>query len=150
MVCWGFAIARGVSWSSKRRMVRSVLASWSSTLNDIRRLYNEIMVLDRTQLSEGKRREINFALVNFIITWFLFLLQTFEGHESSVLRGEFLSHGMQLITSGGDGLLKLWNIKTSECVSTLDQHESHVWTVVGESISDPRAREYFVIQLILI
>jgi len=41
---------------------------------------------------------------------------------------------MQLITSGGDGLLKLWNIKTSECVSTLHQHESHVWTLAGKLV----------------
>jgi len=60
------------------------------------------------------------------------MFQTFEGHESSVLRGEFLSRGMQIITSGGDGLLKIWNIKTSECVSTLHQHESHVWTFASE------------------
>lgn len=29
-------------------------------------------------------------------------------------------------------------------MSTLDQHESHVWTLVGESITDLRTREYLV------
>lgn len=56
---------------------------------------------------------------------------------------------MQLITSGGDGLLKLWNIKTSECISTLDQHESHVWTLVGKSISDLHVQEYLAIDVLI-
>ena len=33
--------------------------------------------------------------------------------------------------SGSDGLLKLWQIKTSECMKTLDGHEAKVWTVGG-------------------
>jgi U3 small nucleolar RNA-associated protein 13 len=59
------------------------------------------------------------------------MLQTFEGHDSSVLRAEFISHGMQLVTAGADGLLKLWNIKTSECMATFDEHNGRIWTVAG-------------------
>jgi U3 small nucleolar RNA-associated protein 13 len=58
-------------------------------------------------------------------------LQTFEGHDSSVLRAEFISQGMQLITAGADGLLKLWNIKTSECMTTLDDHDGRIWALAG-------------------
>lgn len=29
--------------------------------------------------------------------------------------------------SGSDGLLKLWTIKTNECVKTLDGHEDKIW-----------------------
>jgi U3 small nucleolar RNA-associated protein 13 len=59
------------------------------------------------------------------------MLQTFEGHDSSVLRAEFISQGMQLITAGADGLLKLWNVKTSECMTTLDDHDGRIWALAG-------------------
>ena len=35
--------------------------------------------------------------------------------------------------SGSDGLLKLWTIKTSECVKTLDAHEARVWALAVNS-----------------
>ena len=52
--------------------------------------------------------------------------QTFEGHTMSVLRVTFLSHGMQLLSAGTDGLLKLWTIKTNDCVGTFDGHDDRV------------------------
>lgn len=55
-------------------------------------------------------------------------IQTFEGHTNSVLRLDFLSSGMQMVTSASDGLVKLWNIKGEECVKTLDNHEDKVST----------------------
>lgn len=58
-------------------------------------------------------------------------LQTLEGHDSSVLRAEFISQGMQLVTAGADGLLKLWNIKTSECTATFDDHDGRIWALTG-------------------
>lgn len=54
------------------------------------------------------------------------LPQTFEGHTVSVLRASFLTHGMQLLSAGSDGLLKLWTIKTNECVATYDAHDDRV------------------------
>lgn len=39
---------------------------------------------------------------------------------------------MQIITSSGDGLVKLWSVKTSECISTLEKHESAVWALKGK------------------
>lgn len=62
----------------------------------------------------------------------MFSAQTFEGHESAVLKMEFLSRGMQILSSGSDGLLKLWCIKTAECITTLDQHNNRVWSLAGE------------------
>uniref|UniRef100_A0A2K6AEX8 Transducin beta like 3 n=1 Tax=Mandrillus leucophaeus TaxID=9568 RepID=A0A2K6AEX8_MANLE len=49
-------------------------------------------------------------------------LQTFEGHDVA-----FVSRGTQLLSSGSDGLVKLWTIKNNECVRTLDAHEDKVW-----------------------
>nr|CAD7264084.1 unnamed protein product [Timema shepardi] len=76
----------------------------------------------------------------------LTVLQTLEGHSSSVLRAEFLSRGMQLITTGADGLLKLWSIKSSECVATFDHHNARVWALAGRReidtyVSRERERE---------
>ncbi|KAH7951980.1 hypothetical protein HPB52_016325 [Rhipicephalus sanguineus] len=59
--------------------------------------------------------------------------QTFEGHECSVLKVVFLAHGMQLLSSGADGNLKLWNVNANECVQTLDEHEDKVWALAVSS-----------------
>ncbi|KAF8204036.1 U3 small nucleolar RNA-associated protein [Pholiota molesta] len=53
-------------------------------------------------------------------------LRTFEGHTNSVLRVDFLNAGLQLISTGSDGLAKLWNVREEECVATLDNHEDKV------------------------
>lgn len=58
-----------------------------------------------------------------------FLRQTFEGHSNSVLRVDFISQGQQLVSSSSDGLVKLWNIKGEECVTSLDNHEDKVWAL---------------------
>ncbi|KAG4305198.1 hypothetical protein PORY_001368 [Pneumocystis oryctolagi] len=46
------------------------------------------------------------------------------GHSyvKPVLKVLFMSCGQQIISSGSDGLVKLWTIKTNECVTTLDNH----------------------------
>jgi U3 small nucleolar RNA-associated protein 13 len=41
----------------------------------------------------------------------------------------FFNHGTQLVSSGSDGLLKLWTIKTGECIETLDAHTDKVWSL---------------------
>ncbi|CAA6673787.1 unnamed protein product [Spirodela intermedia] len=72
-------------------------------------------------------------------------LRTFEGHTAGVLRASFVTRGCSLFHAvtdhlflqqifffspcGADGLLKLWTVKTSECVATYDQHESKVWAL---------------------
>ena len=48
-----------------------------------------------------------------------------------MLKLAFISSGMQLLSSGSDGLLKLWNIKTSECVDSFDGHEDKVWALAA-------------------
>ncbi|XP_026678519.1 transducin beta-like protein 3 [Diaphorina citri] len=69
-------------------------------------------------------------------------LKSLEGHDASVLRCHFINKGTQIVrmiiraldyqdsyapgtqivSTGADGLLKLWSIKTSTCVSTFDKH----------------------------
>lgn len=79
-------------------------------------------------------------------------MKTFEGHTSSVLRASFLTRGTQFVSSGmklsgtyfalsinlmafminlidvsgADGLVKLWTVKSNECIATYDNHEDKV------------------------
>jgi U3 small nucleolar RNA-associated protein 13 len=66
-------------------------------------------------------------------------LRTFEGHEASVLNIKFIRNGLQLMTSGADGLLKLWNVKDAECVNTFDAHTQKIWALAArtETIDAP-------------
>lgn len=36
---------------------------------------------------------------------------------------------MQLLSSGADGLMKLWNVPSTECLNTFDGHEDKVWAM---------------------
>ena len=51
------------------------------------------------------------------------------GHTGGVLDIRFLSNGMQLMSSATDGLVKLWNIRTTDCVQTMDNHDAKVWSI---------------------
>jgi U3 small nucleolar RNA-associated protein 13 len=57
-------------------------------------------------------------------------LKVFEGHANSVLRVDWLGgekelHG-QLVSAAADGLVKVWDSRTEECITTLDGHEDKV------------------------
>ncbi|KAI4370195.1 hypothetical protein MLD38_018569 [Melastoma candidum] len=56
-------------------------------------------------------------------------LKTFEGHTAMVLRASFLTRGTQQVSCGGDGVVKLWSVRTSECISTCDEHEDKIWAL---------------------
>lgn len=59
-------------------------------------------------------------------------VRTFQGHVASVLRVRFLG-GLQLLSSGSDGLVKLWTIRTNECEATMDAHYGKVWAMDNAS-----------------
>ena len=44
---------------------------------------------------------------------------TFTGHQSWVLAVAFHPDGNTLASSSADGTIKLWNIKTGDCIKTL-------------------------------
>lgn len=56
-------------------------------------------------------------------------VKNFVGHTNSVLKVRFLrgSKGLQCLSGASDGLVKVWNVQTEECVDTLDGHEERVW-----------------------
>lgn len=57
------------------------------------------------------------------------LVKTFQGHDCSVLNFDFLSSGLQILSVGSDGNVKLWDCKTNECMKTIDAHSGNTWTL---------------------
>ena len=45
----------------------------------------------------------------------------------------FCSAGMQLLSCGSDGCLKLWTVRTNSCVATYDAHGDKVWALAASS-----------------
>ncbi len=41
--------------------------------------------------------------------------------------------GVQLLSSGADGLMKLWSVRTTECLNTFDGHEDKVCCVFQDA-----------------
>ncbi|KZV74065.1 WD40 repeat-like protein, partial [Peniophora sp. CONT] len=70
-------------------------------------------------------------------------LRVLEGHSNSVLRVEWLGSpssgaegpaqikGNRIASAGADGLVKLWDARGEECLSTLDGHEDKVWALAS-------------------
>lgn len=58
-------------------------------------------------------------------------MQTLEGQDCSILNCSFINNGSQIVSSGTDGLIKIWLIKSGECVSTLDKHAARIWALAG-------------------
>ncbi len=46
-----------------------------------------------------------------------------------MLKVYFLNNGTQLISTGSDGLLKLWHTRSDECVGTFDEHTEKLWAL---------------------
>src|ERR1700694_5034736 len=57
------------------------------------------------------------------------LTKTFEGHSNAVYKVIFMAGQRQLVSAGGDGLVKVWTIKSGECDTTLDNHSDRVWSL---------------------
>lgn len=56
-------------------------------------------------------------------------IRTFLGHGASVLRARFSAAGTHIVSSGGDGLLKVWNAQTGHCLFTEEAHDGKVWAM---------------------
>lgn len=68
-------------------------------------------------------------------------LRTFEGHTNSVLKVLWLplapnvssnsrsGRGTQVVSAGGDGLVKVWDVRSGELATTLDNHIDRVWAL---------------------
>jgi len=71
-------------------------------------------------------------------------LRTFEGHSGSILKAIFLSQSQvgsclvgrihdgfhfQVLSCGGDGLVKLWKVSNCECTNTFDDHDDRIWSI---------------------
>ena len=54
--------------------------------------------------------------------------------EVSILESHICA--LQLVSSGADGLLKLWSVGSSECINTFDAHEGKVWALDSHGVND--------------
>ena len=43
---------------------------------------------------------------------------------------------VQLLSSGADGLVKLWNVRSTECLNTFDGHEDKVWALTVGGVQE--------------
>ena len=41
----------------------------------------------------------------------------------------FMAGFKQLVSAGGDGLVKVWTMRSGECETTLDNHADRVWSL---------------------
>jgi U3 small nucleolar RNA-associated protein 13 len=63
-------------------------------------------------------------------------IKTFEGHSNSILRVGFINSGLQVVSAGSDGLMKIWDLKRNECLATLDEHSDRIWALVIQNDGD--------------
>jgi U3 small nucleolar RNA-associated protein 13 len=46
---------------------------------------------------------------------------------------------MQVLSGSADGLVRLWNVGTGECVATFDEHQDKVWALAVPSEANIKA-----------
>ena len=63
-------------------------------------------------------------------------IKTFEGHSNSILRVGFINSGLQVISAGSDGLMKIWDLRRNECLVTLDEHSDRIWALAIQNDGD--------------
>ena len=62
---------------------------------------------------------------------------TLEGSTAPVLKVKWIVRGLQIISGSADGIIKIWNVKKSVCVSSFDMHQGRIWSLdVLESDDD--------------
>lgn len=54
-------------------------------------------------------------------------LRTFQDHSAGTFRVRFLSGGLQLMTCDGEGIIRLTDIRSNECVFSIDAHDDKIW-----------------------
>jgi WD40 repeat protein len=95
------------------------------------------VVIDRLLLPKGTieveyySRHALQKSTRTVLIFIMFYRQTLEGQECSVLNCAFINNSTQIVSSGTDGVIKVWLIKSGEVVSTLDKHAARVWALTG-------------------
>lgn len=52
----------------------------------------------------------------------------------SVLKLAWISSGQQILSTGSDGLLKLWTARSRLCVATFDGHDDRTWALAVSGV----------------
>lgn len=71
----------------------------------------------------GDRTVKIWSLTDFTV------LKTLEGNTASVLNLRLTHGGDQCITAAADGLLRLFTLRSQECISTMEEHDDRVWAI---------------------
>jgi hypothetical protein len=53
-----------------------------------------------------------------------------------VLKVQWVYFGTHVLSAGADGLVKFWNLKSSECLNTVNAHEGKIWAL---DVNEPTA-----------
>lgn len=64
---------------------------------------------------------------SFIYRWVL------KSSAGSILSYTSICSRLDCFSSGSDGLLKLWDVKTSTCVKSIDAHEGKIWGMAAST-----------------
>ncbi|KAL9050085.1 MAG: hypothetical protein Q9162_006851 [Coniocarpon cinnabarinum] len=62
--------------------------------------------------------------------------QGLSQESSAIARQARPQHALQAASAAGDGLVKIWDIKTGEVAATLDNHTDRVWALLAHSCND--------------
>ena len=75
------------------------------------------------------------------------LLKEFRGHTSFVNDAIFTADGHNILSASSDGTVKLWNIKSTECISTFKSlgGTSGIDITVNSVHALPKNTEHFVV-----
>ncbi|MEH1935978.1 MAG: serine/threonine-protein kinase [Nostoc sp.] len=98
----------GESWYKHLRQIQTSLFSRLSQHNS----------LGKDQALLGQPPKITLGEVS--------LVNTLQGHESSVLSVAISPDGKTIASSGGDNTIKLWNLETGKQISSLKGHSQQV------------------------
>jgi U3 small nucleolar RNA-associated protein 13 len=41
----------------------------------------------------------------------------------------FVGHGTEIVSTASDGIIKIWDIKSNECVNTIEGHTDKIWAM---------------------
>lgn len=60
-------------------------------------------------------------------------LQTFEGHSDYIISALFTPGGLQIITASNDNTIRIWDIRTGECLQVLKEPEICHLSIYGDA-----------------
>jgi U3 small nucleolar RNA-associated protein 13 len=54
-------------------------------------------------------------------------IATFSGHQTALVKVNWINLGLQIVSASVDGIAKIWNLKKQICVNTYEMHSEKIW-----------------------